>query len=211
LKREDAEEYSQSLAQIGEGWWRQIAWAFRQEIPETLGMSRQEWLDRYYQHLPQLPIEERREIVAELTEEGMSTRQIAEVVGVSQMTVVRDQDESNDSPTEEESPSQEAWSDQDESNDSPEEDVKEEESGPEEGRHLSVTEFVRVRASLQVTNDKLYDLPSRLVDLDEDEKIVAIEMLETVKERAEFCLVAIRGEVSAEGIEDEVRRWTEGE
>lgn len=86
---EDAEEYSQSLAQIGEGWWRQIAWAFRQDIHTALGMSRREWAEKYHGYF-RMPIEERREAVAELTDEGMSAPEIADTLGVSEKTVDRD-------------------------------------------------------------------------------------------------------------------------
>lgn len=86
---EDAEEYSQSLAQIGEGWWRQIAWAFRQDIHTALGMSRREWAEKYHGYI-RMPISERREAVAELASEGMSQPEIADTLGVNQATVSRD-------------------------------------------------------------------------------------------------------------------------
>ena len=43
---------------------------------------------------PRLPIEERREVVAELTDAGMSTRAIGTAIGVSNDTVARDQQQS---------------------------------------------------------------------------------------------------------------------
>lgn len=89
ISEEDAEEYSKSLAQIGEGWWRQVAWAFRQGIPEALGLSRREWAEIYHGYF-KLPIEERREAVAELASEGMNNGQIADTLGVSDETVRRD-------------------------------------------------------------------------------------------------------------------------
>jgi hypothetical protein len=89
ISTEDAEEYSQSLAQIGEGWWRQIAWAFRQGIPEALGMSRREWAVKYHGYF-KLEVEERQEAVKELAAEGMNQPQIADALGVNQATVSRD-------------------------------------------------------------------------------------------------------------------------
>lgn len=96
----DAEEFSLSLAQIGAGWWRQIAWAFRQEVPEALGMSRRGWAEKYHGYM-RMPIEDRREAVAELAAEGMSTREIADALGVSQTTIVTERNRSPelDSPS----------------------------------------------------------------------------------------------------------------
>lgn len=102
---EDALEYSDSLAQIGQGWYRQIAWAFRQDIPERLGLSRREWAEKYHGYL-KLPIPERREAVAELAATGMSQREIADAIGVSEATVNRDLAPVTDvTPDEQESPS----------------------------------------------------------------------------------------------------------
>lgn len=87
-------EYSESLSQIGHGWWRQVAWAFRHEIPEALGMERRAWAEKYHGYL-RLPIPERREAVAELAADGMSTREIGDVLGVDHTTVSRDISGSN--------------------------------------------------------------------------------------------------------------------
>lgn len=89
ISADDAEEYSQSLAQIGEGWWRQIAWAFRQGMHEALAMSRREWAETYHGYI-RMPIEERRGAVAELAAEGMNNSQIADTLGVGEATVRRD-------------------------------------------------------------------------------------------------------------------------
>lgn len=86
ISADDAREYSESAGQIGEGWWRLIAWAFRQRIPEALGMSRREWRDYYFGYLRALP-EEKGDAAAELTAEGMRQDEIADVFGVTQGTV----------------------------------------------------------------------------------------------------------------------------
>lgn len=86
----DAEEYTASLGQIVAGSWRQIAWASRQGIPEALGLTTGEWVDQRLGGYVRLSISDRREAVAELTEEGMTQREVAEVLGVSQKTVDRD-------------------------------------------------------------------------------------------------------------------------
>lgn len=89
LSEEDAREYSESMGQIGEGWWRQIAWAFRQRIPEALGMTRREWVTTYHGYV-RLALQDRREAVRELTEQGMSTWDIGDVLGVNHDTVAED-------------------------------------------------------------------------------------------------------------------------
>lgn len=89
ISLDDALEYSESLAQIGQGWYRQIAWAFRQDIPEKLGLGRREWAQKFHGYLA-LPIPDRRAAVAELAAEGMSTREIADALGVGKSTVDRD-------------------------------------------------------------------------------------------------------------------------
>lgn len=87
---EDAEEYTASLGQIGGGMWRQILWAERQGIPEALGMSTREWVTGRVGGYMRLPIPERREAVAELVAEGLTQREVAEVLGVHEATVSRD-------------------------------------------------------------------------------------------------------------------------
>jgi hypothetical protein len=89
LDEASALEYSQSLAQIGDGWWRQMVWAARQGIPAAMGMTVDEWRSTYYGHL-HLPAPERREAVAELAAEGMKNTEIADVLGVDRTTVGRD-------------------------------------------------------------------------------------------------------------------------
>lgn len=130
---EDAEEYSQSLAQIGEGWWRQIAWAFRQGMHEALGMSRREWAEKYHGYF-RMPIEERREAVAELASEGMSQPEIADTLGVGLATVNRDL-HANDAPpfqTESQGPPVGAEQEASDSNDAPPFQTESPESADEE-------------------------------------------------------------------------------
>jgi phage N-6-adenine-methyltransferase len=95
LNRDDAEEFSQSLSQIGEGWWRQIAWAHRQQIPESLGLSGRDWAEKYHGYL-RIAVDERREAAKELTAPpeqggmGMTQREAADVLGVGVGTINRD-------------------------------------------------------------------------------------------------------------------------
>lgn len=94
MERAAAEEYSQSLGQIGNGWWRQIKWAYEQGVPEALGLTNEEWRLAYFKDL-RLGLEARREAVMELTAEGLSQREIADVLGVGKDTVRRDRGGAN--------------------------------------------------------------------------------------------------------------------
>jgi phage N-6-adenine-methyltransferase len=85
----DAEEYTQSLEQVVAGGWRLIHWADEQGIPAALGLTLPKWVERIGGYV-RLSIPERREAVAELVEEGLSQREIAEVLGVTHTTVQRD-------------------------------------------------------------------------------------------------------------------------
>ncbi len=91
MKREDAEEFTQSLGQILGGTWRQIAWADRQGIPKVMGYENtRDWVKEELGGYVQLSMEDRREAVLELTEDGLSTREAAGVLGVGKSTVAED-------------------------------------------------------------------------------------------------------------------------
>ena len=88
LTKTDAEEFSQTLEQIGEGWFRQLALGLRLGVPEALGLGRREWSDRL--GVTVRGAAERRGAVTELAAEGLSSRAIADVLGVDDRTVRRD-------------------------------------------------------------------------------------------------------------------------
>jgi phage N-6-adenine-methyltransferase len=89
MKKEDAEEFTQSLGQIASGTWRQIALAKRLGVPKALGLSVEGWVKKLGGYT-RLSIEDRREAVKELAAEGESTRAIAEVLGTSKSAVACD-------------------------------------------------------------------------------------------------------------------------
>jgi hypothetical protein len=88
LTKPDAEEFSQTLEQIGEGWFRQLALGLRLGVPEALGLTRRQWSDRI--GVTVRSAAERRGAVTELSAEGLSSRAIADVLGVDDRTVRRD-------------------------------------------------------------------------------------------------------------------------
>lgn len=91
-----AQEFSESFGMIGAGWWRQIAWAKQQGIPDALGMTTRDWVEHYVGGWARLAIEDRREAVLELVAApdegglGLSQRDAAEVLGVHEATISRD-------------------------------------------------------------------------------------------------------------------------
>jgi predicted transcriptional regulator len=89
MDKNEAQEYSESLAQIGQGWYRQIAWAARQGIPEALGLSTRQWGETYHGYLS-MAIPERQAAVAELEADGFSKSETADALGVSPAVVARD-------------------------------------------------------------------------------------------------------------------------
>ena len=91
MSPEDAEEYTQALGQVVAGGWRQIALGERLGVPAALGISTRDWVEDRLGGYIRLSIPERREAVKELTDEGMSTRGIGDVLGVGKDTVQRDQ------------------------------------------------------------------------------------------------------------------------
>lgn len=98
MKREDAEEFTQSLGQIVGGSWRQIALAKKLGVPKALGLSVDEWVHQRLGGYVRLSINDRREAVEELSDEGLSNRAIGEVLGVDESTVREDKGAGNPAP-----------------------------------------------------------------------------------------------------------------
>lgn len=98
MSPEDAEEYTQALGQVTAGGFRQVALGERLGVPTALGLSTREWVERRLGGYIRMSIPERREAVAELTDEGMSKPAIAEVLGVDERTVARDRAMTNAIP-----------------------------------------------------------------------------------------------------------------
>jgi hypothetical protein len=65
VKREDAEEFTQSLGQIVGGSWRQIALAKRLGVPQALGLSVDEWVNKRLGGYVRMTVEDRRRAVEE--------------------------------------------------------------------------------------------------------------------------------------------------
>lgn len=84
MNREDAQEWLESLQQVGEGWYRQVALAVRANAHKALGMERREFAARIGGRLI-----DPRPAILELHQEGMSQKAIADVLGVSDSDTVR--------------------------------------------------------------------------------------------------------------------------
>jgi N6-adenosine-specific RNA methylase IME4 len=98
MTRDEAEEYTASLGQIGGGLWRQILWAQQQGIPAALDLSLRDWVDKRLGGYVRMAVEERRRVTAELADAGLSQRQIADVVGVHESQISRDLANASPSP-----------------------------------------------------------------------------------------------------------------
>jgi hypothetical protein len=96
----DAEEYTQALAQVWAGGWRQAALGKRLGVPAALGLTTEEWVQQRLGGYVRLSIPDRREAVTELTGEGMSSREIGDVLGVDHTTVIGDRRAGENSPPE---------------------------------------------------------------------------------------------------------------
>lgn len=87
---EQAEEWTQANAQVLGGGFRLVKLSLDMGIAKSLGMTQEDYVNERLGGYTRYAIKPRREIVAELDGEGYTTRQIAEILGVNQSTVVRD-------------------------------------------------------------------------------------------------------------------------
>jgi transcriptional regulator with XRE-family HTH domain len=86
----DAEEYTAALGQIVAGGYRQVALGVRLGVPEALDLTVGEWVEERLGGYVRLSIPERHAAERELVAEGMTQREVAEVLGVHEATVSRD-------------------------------------------------------------------------------------------------------------------------
>jgi uncharacterized protein YbjQ (UPF0145 family) len=90
MTTELAEEFTQGLGQIGGGFYKIVASAVKLGVPKALGMATDEWVQTRLGGYMQMSIEDRREAVKELLDEGFSQREAAAIIGVTEATVNRD-------------------------------------------------------------------------------------------------------------------------
>lgn len=91
LTANEAQEYSNSLAKAAAGDYELMDFAINVlHVPESLGMGASEWIESIGGYV-QRGVEDRREAVQQLTEDGKTQAQIATVLGISTATVARDQ------------------------------------------------------------------------------------------------------------------------
>jgi 16S rRNA G966 N2-methylase RsmD len=91
VRREHAQEFTEALDMIGAGWYRQAVLAGQMGVPEALGLSWVQWVERYMPKL-KLVMRDRQAVIAELAEQEidgktLSNRQIAAVLGIEESTV----------------------------------------------------------------------------------------------------------------------------
>jgi hypothetical protein len=87
----EAEEYTQALAQVVSGSWRQVLLGDQLGVPVTLGLSTREWVEERLGGYVRLSLPERQEAVRELSSGEMTQQKIGEIVGIDRSTVSRDQ------------------------------------------------------------------------------------------------------------------------
>jgi phage N-6-adenine-methyltransferase len=98
VSAETAQEFTEALGQVLAGAVRLTDVAHDVGVPQALGLTSQEWAERRLAGHVRLSIPERRQVVAELTENGFSKPEIAEALGVDESTVARDRRVSDDTP-----------------------------------------------------------------------------------------------------------------
>lgn len=84
VTREDAQEWLESLQQVGEGWYRQLALAVRANAHKALGMDRREFAARIGQRMI-----DPREAIVELHHDGHSQKAIADILHTHHEAVYR--------------------------------------------------------------------------------------------------------------------------
>ena len=87
---QDAEDYTSSLGYILGGSWQQIHLGNKLGVPKALGLTLREWVEDRLGGYVRLAIPDRREAATELAAEGLSTREVADVLGIDHSTVARD-------------------------------------------------------------------------------------------------------------------------
>lgn len=90
ISPEDAEEFTQTVALVVAGNWRQIALANRMGVPQALGLTTEQWVHTHLGGYVKMASAERFVAAAMLKAEGRSQREIASALGVDEKTVRRD-------------------------------------------------------------------------------------------------------------------------
>ncbi len=90
LSETQAREFTAGLGTVLKGSWQLIKTAKEMGVPEALGLTTEEWVREKLGGYTKLPKEERQAAALELKEEGYSTRDSAEVLGIDHSTVAKD-------------------------------------------------------------------------------------------------------------------------
>lgn len=90
LSEDEAREYSLSLSKAAAGDYELMDFAINTlDVPGALGMDASQWVDSIGGYI-RMSVEDRREAVRELTDEGKTPSQIATILGISKATVGAD-------------------------------------------------------------------------------------------------------------------------
>jgi N6-adenosine-specific RNA methylase IME4 len=90
ITEQQARDFTEGLGSVLKGSWQLIKNAKDLGVPQALGMSTEEWVRDKLGGYTKLPKEERQAAAMELKEEGYSTRESAEILGVDHSTIVKD-------------------------------------------------------------------------------------------------------------------------
>ncbi len=90
ITEQQAQDFTDGLGNVLKGSWQLIKNAKDLGVPEALGLSTEEWVRAKLGGYTKLPKEEREAAARQLKDEGYSTRESAEILGVDNSTVSRD-------------------------------------------------------------------------------------------------------------------------
>ena len=155
LTEEVAEKWTQSIARAIDVGYEQIDLAIQTGIPKKLGMAPRDWVNERLGGYVRLSIEARRKAVGELKAKGRSQRQIADVIGVGQQTVNKDQKPIERTSEPKESPTDAPTSPLERTSEPKESPTEREKAAPDPALKAKDEELAKLRKSEKEAQDAL--------------------------------------------------------